>query len=65
MEHGGLGEIFKDEQYFICEEDDEFISKGIDIIDDKVNFKFENIINKYTDEKVWKKKFEKIYDLKK
>lgn len=55
---GGLGEIFNNNQFFICDRND-YAIKFYDIIDGK--YDFSNLVDKFTDLDKWKTELEKIY----
>ena len=61
MEYGGLATIFKNDNYFICKETEEYVQKIIEVLDNNKKFNFEKITEKYTNLEKWKTKLDKIY----
>lgn len=61
MEHGGLATIFEKHDYFICNDEKEYVEKALKFLDDNKKNDYEDIIKKYTDIAEWKNILKKVY----
>ena len=55
---GGLGEIFKDNNEFICTSHEDYLER----INCNAKYKFEKIVEKFCDKEEWKNKIRKCYE---
>ena len=58
---GGLGEIFHNDEFYICRDKEEYIKKVEMLMKDGKEYNFKNITSKYSNIEEWKSKMENLY----